>query len=175
MEDVDNVLVDVKPKVEIPNQDNDKKEDPRAQLFKEIESLDQGQDHITLLTSCMSLKEDTPSTGHPSHQVTPPLVDNHSDTNAATDSLSKLITIYDEAVKTDHTCSTCNMLVRNKEKHTHINRCRALPFPYTNKIAKTALKQKKIWTIAHSKSGDGPTPSVYVRPRYTLMVNIGEC
>ena len=104
----------------------------------------------------MSLKEDTPSTGRLSST---PSVDSQGGTNNTSDSLSELITIYDEAPKTEQTYSTCNMLVRNKEKHTHINRCRALPFPYTNKIAKTALKQK-IWTIAHGKSGDGPAPSV---------------
>ena len=69
IEDIQNALEEVKPKVEDTIPDNNQRTEIRSQLFKDIESGDQGQDdHITLLTSNMSLKEDNSGTEHPSHQ-----------------------------------------------------------------------------------------------------------
>ena len=110
IEETQNALEDVKPKVEDTAPDNTSGTNTRSQLFHDIESGDPSKDdHITLLTSHMSLKEDNSSAEHPSHQnpqVTPVLEETHNDTPATNDSMSELITIYDEAVKTDHTCDS---------------------------------------------------------------------
>ena len=107
----------------------------------------------------MSLTEDTTNAGPSSHKVTPASVDTPSDTGTTVDSFSELITVFDEAIKTDHKCDSCDMLVKNMDKHTNINRCRSLPFPYTNKIAKTTVEQERIWAAIENRPEDEPAPS----------------
>ena len=107
----------------------------------------------------MSLAEDNTNAGLSSQKVTPASIDTPSDTGTTVDSFSELITVFDEAIKTDHKCDSCDMPVKNMDKHTNINRCRSLPFPYTNKIAKTTIEQERIWATIEDKPWDEPAPS----------------
>ena len=75
------------------------------------------------------------------------------------DSLSELITVFEEAVETDHKCDNCDMPVKNVGKHISMNRCRSLLFQYTNKIAKISIEQKRIWAAIEDRPGDEPAPS----------------
>ena len=103
----------------------------------------------------MSLKENTPSKGPPSSK---PSVDSQGNTSSATDSLPDLITTSNEALKLKQFCSTCNIPVRNRDKHVTINKCYNFPFPYTNKVVKPASQKKKVWTTKNP--GDNQAPSL---------------
>ena len=116
------------------------KENLRVQLFREIESLDQDHDDITILMSNMSLAEDNTDAGPSSHEGTPALGDTLSDMSSTVDSLSELITEFEEAVENDHKYDSCEMPVKNVGKHISMNRCKSLQFPYTNKIAKKSIE-----------------------------------
>ena len=89
----------------------------------------------------MSLKENTPSKGPPSSK---PPIGSQDNTSSTTDSLPDLVTTSDKALKPKQFCSTCNIPVRNRDKHVTINKCHNFPFPYTNKIVKPASQKKKI-------------------------------
>ena len=155
IEEIDNIPLEEKHKTEVSDSDKDKKENLRAQLFREIEALDQDHDKITVLTSHMSLADSGPS----SHKGTLSSCGTLSDISSTVDSLSELIEVFEEAAENDHKCGNCVMPVKNMSKHISMNRCKTLPFPHTNKTAKTSTEQERIWAAIEDRPGDDPAPS----------------
>ena len=52
------------------------------------------------------------------------------------DSISSLASLCDKVVTEQMTCPTCNMLVKDRKKHTIITGCCVYPFPFTGKKPK---------------------------------------
>ena len=155
IKEIDDIPLEEKHKTEVSDCDKDKKENLTAQLFREIEALDQDHDKITVLMPHMSLADP----GTSSHNGTPSSDRTLSDTSPTMDSLSELIEVFEEVAENDHKCGNCMMPVKNMSKHISLNKCKTLPFPHTNRTAKTSTEQEKIWADLEDRPGDDPAPS----------------
>ena len=66
---------------------------------------------------------------------------------------------FEEAAKGDQQCGNCMMKVKNLNKHMTYNKCKTLPYPHTNKTARTSSEQDKIWADLEDRPQDDPAPS----------------
>ena len=114
IEEMDNWLLDVKPKVRAVKGE-DQKEANREELFKEIEALD----NLANLSLSSKLKGDMSGNRLPAKDTT-----------------------QMKTPEPKEFCGVCNIHVTNKEKHTAINKCVTYPFPLTKELAKPSSTKK---------------------------------
>ena len=80
-------------------------------------------------------------------------------TSHTRDSPSELIKAFEEVAESDQECGNRMMKVKNLNKHMSFNKCKTLPYPHTNKTARTSAEQDKIWADLEDRPGDDPAPS----------------
>ena len=97
--------------------------------------------------------------GTSSHSGTPSSDKTLSVTSHTRDNLSEPIEAFEEVTKSDQECGNCMMKVKNLNKHMSFNKCKTLPYPHTNKTARTSAEQDKIWADLEDRPRDDPAPS----------------
>ena len=60
------------------------------------------------------------------------------------DAMTRLIVTYEEAIKADQACGSCNMSTINLQKYFDINKCKLMPFLKSReKKARDKLRRKQ--------------------------------
>ena len=107
----------------------------RSELFRVLESSEDSQDdHLSILTSELNINKETLGDTTESIQLTKPGSGKEpasmepAPSSPYLDALSQLILTYEEAIKADQACGSCNMSTTNLQKHLDINKCKLMPF-----------------------------------------------
>ena len=97
----------------------------RSNLFRALESsADSQDDHLSILTAELNINTGTlGDTDEPVQVTESGPRKKPAPSSLGLDAMTSLIETYKEAIKTDHTCSSCNMSVTNLKKHVCINKC----------------------------------------------------